>query len=162
MAAQFVDQTIEIDATPGVVWQVLTSPAFTGLWVNAGWRQFLNTPASPLTSEWKLGSVVEWSKADGGVFVTGNVTALETERKLRFTVIDTSAPPLSGLSDEDGITFTLEPAGTGTRLNVRQGDFGKLEDGAKYHQMTETVWQRVLPKIKELAENSAAIKAATS
>jgi uncharacterized protein YndB with AHSA1/START domain len=151
----FVDQSVQINAPASTVWRVLTEPQFTVQWVNAGWQPFLQQPAGPLGSDWQLGSAVDWPYDSGEIYVTGEVTAVEPQRLLRFTVFDTKSarPPVT---EEDGITLTLSEREGGTLLAVRQGDFGKLDGGAKYQRMTNEVWQRVLPKIKELAEESTA------
>ena len=56
------------------------------------------------------------------------------------------------MTDEDGITYELTNKRGDTLLHVRQGDFSVIPNGEKYFEATEQVWDRVLPKIKELAE----------
>jgi uncharacterized protein YndB with AHSA1/START domain len=155
MAPLFVDEAIDINADAMTVWKVLTSPGTTAQWVNTGWAQHLDGPAGPIASDWRPGSPVEWRNHDGQPYVTGNVTAVEPGRLLRFTVfpVEGERPPAD---ETDGITFTLTERMGRTHLAVRQGDFAKVPDGENYHWMSVEVWARVLPKIKELAEKAGA------
>src|SRR5262249_27729520 len=41
-----------------------------------------------------------------------------------------------------------------TILHVLQGDFSVMPEGEKYCQMSEQIWDGVLPKMKELAESA--------
>src|SRR5947209_2887423 len=96
----FVKQSIEIQAPAAKVWQILTDSGLTRSWV----REFFGQDAE-LVSDWKLGSPVAWKVVrDGKTYVEGNVTALEPNKLLRYTVFDVRGerPPVS---DEDGITF---------------------------------------------------------
>ncbi len=85
----------------------------------------------------------------------GNVTRLEPEKLLRFTVFDARSSERPAATEEDGITFELLPHAVQTLPHVTQGDFSAMTDGEKYRQMSEEVWDRVLPRIKRLAEEPA-------
>src|SRR2546421_541794 len=104
-----------------------------------------------IESDWKPGSPVLWKGQGGSVIVEGNVTAVEPNRFLRFTVFDVRAerPPVT---DEDGITYQLTEHAGKTTLRLFQGDFSVMAEGEKYHRLSAEVWDRVLPKVKELAE----------
>lgn len=146
MTELFVKQSIEIDAPTSRVWDVLTKPEYNRQWIsNFGGLD------GEITSDWKIGSPVLWKGADGNTYVEGNVTAVESGKMLRFTVFDTRSerPPVT---DQDGITYTLSELNGHTVLSVKQGDFGKMTDGEKYYNATIGVWEKVLPKVKELAE----------
>ena len=39
-----------------------------------------------------------------------------------------------------------------TTLRLFQGDFSVMPEGEKYHRLSAEVWDRVLPKVKALAE----------
>ncbi len=84
MLKLFVDKTIEIDAPAFKVWDVLTRPEYTGQWA----PEFSGGAPLRIESEWRVGSPVLWKDQDGKVVVEGNVTALEPEKLLRFTVFD--------------------------------------------------------------------------
>jgi uncharacterized protein YndB with AHSA1/START domain len=94
---------------------------------------------------------VLWKGEDGNTAVEGNVTALEPNRYLRYTVSDTRSKTLN-MTDDDGIAYTLTGHNGKTTLRIRHGDFSKMDKGEHYHRMSEEVWDRVLPKIKSLAE----------
>ena len=103
-------------------------------------------------ADWKLGSPVLWTGQDGNVIVQGNVTALEPEKFLRFTVFDVRGekPPVT---DEDGITYELTEQDGKTLLKISQGDFSTMAEGEKYRDMSAEIWDRILAKVKELAED---------
>src|SRR5690242_6779758 len=136
----FVRQSIEIQAPAAKVWPVLTEREHTRVWV----REFFGQDAE-LVSDWKLGSPVQWKTvADGKTYVEGNVTAVEPNKLLRYTVFDVRGerPPVS---DEDGITFALAEQGGQTTLSLTQGDFGVMEDAERFYNASVELWERVLP-----------------
>lgn len=85
------------------------------------------------------------------MIVEGNVTALEPNTFLRFTVFDVRGekPPVK---EGDGITYQLTEHSGMTTLRLLQGDFSVMAEGEKYQQLSAEVWDRVLPKVKALAE----------
>jgi uncharacterized protein YndB with AHSA1/START domain len=147
MAKLFVEKTIEINAPVSKVWDALTSPELTSEWA----PEFLGGNEFHIESDWKPGSRVLWKDRDGNLVVEGNVTAVEPKTFLRFTVFDVRGekPPVT---EEDGITYKLAEQGSKTTLQLLQGDFSVMPDGEKYHRLSAEVWDRVLPKIKALAE----------
>ncbi len=147
MSKLFVDKTIEINASLSKVWEVLTKREYTCQWA----PKFNGGSPFYIESDWKSGNPVFWKDADGKVIVEGNVTALEPEKLLRFTVFDVRSekPPVT---EEDGITYQLSERNGKTILHALQGDFSAMADGEKYRDMSADVWERVLPEVKELAE----------
>ena len=147
MQKLFVEKTIEINAPASNVWEVLTRRGHTGEWAS----EFSGGAEFHIESDWKLGSPVLWKGQDGKVIVEGNVTALEPNRFLRFTVFDVRGekPPVT---EEDGITYELTEQTGKTTLRLLQGDFSVMAEGEKYHRLSAEAWDRVLPKVKELAE----------
>ncbi|MGM0876107.1 MAG: SRPBCC family protein [Bacillota bacterium] len=146
----FVDKTIEINAPITKVWDTLTKREFTDQWAlefSSGGPQFY------IESEWKPGSPVLWKGQDGTVIVEGNVTALEQNKLLRFTVFDVRSAERPPVTEEDGITFQLFEEKGKTTLHILQGDFSVMTDGEKYRNLSADIWDKVLPKVKELAEN---------
>ena len=144
----FVDKSIEIDAPAHVVWDALTRAENTRHWVS----NFGGTDGK-IVSDWKMGSPVLWKRKDGSVIVEGNVTALDPNKLLRFTVFDVRSKERPPVTEEDGITYQLTPKGSKTILRVRQGDFSVMPEGAKYRDMSAEIWDRVLLNVKELAES---------
>jgi uncharacterized protein YndB with AHSA1/START domain len=144
-----VAKSIAIDASAEQVWRVLTSPELTSQWaVEFG-------ASGPIESTWRLGSPVLWRNAQGEVYVFGRVTALEPGKLLAFTVCSTQAEmrPTSG-RDEDEIaqTYTLSSRGARTVLTATHGDFAQLAGGEQIFPRVVELWDRLLPKIQELAE----------
>ena len=138
MEKLFVNKTIEINAPASKVWDALTRREYTDQWA----LEFTGGAEFHIESGWKLGSTVLWTGQDGSVVVEGNVTALEPQKFLRFTVFDVRGvkPPVT---EEDGITYELTEQDGKTMLKITQGDFSAMAEGEKY---------RVLLKVKGLAE----------
>jgi len=152
MKKLYVERSIEIDASPSRVWEVLTKPQFTQKWAG----EF--GAAGPIDSNWTLGSMVLWRNAKGEVYVRGNVTAVSPLKLLRFTVCDVFNPalrPTSGLAEHE-ITQSYSLAGDreNTILSTSHGDFGQLATGAILYPLVLQLWDRLLPKIKGLAEGT--------
>ena len=147
MPKLFVEKTIEINAPAAKVWDVLTRREYTGEWE----PEFAGGAEFAIESDWKPGSPVLWKDQNGNVIVEGNVTAVEPNRFLRFSVFDVRGerPPVT---EEDGITYELTERNGKTTLRLLQGDFSMMVEGEKYQRLSAEVWDRVLPKIKELAE----------
>ena len=147
MEKLFVEKSIKINAPASRVWDALTRPEFTDQWA----LEFSGGAEFHIESDWKLGSPVLWKGQDGSMIVQGNVTALEPNKFLRFTVFDVRGekPPVT---EEDGITYELTEQNGKTMLRLSQGDFSVMAEGEKYHRLSAEVWDRVLPKVKELAE----------
>src|SRR5947209_5916927 len=147
MEKLFVEKSIKINAPASRVWDALTRPEFTDQWA----LEFSGGAEFHIESDWKLGSPVLWTGQDGSVIVQGNVTALEPQKFLRFTAFDVRGekPPVT---DEDGITYELTEQNGKTLLKVSQGDFSTMAEGEKYRDMSAEIWDRVLAKVKALAE----------
>ena len=147
MSKLFVDKSIEIDAPVSKVWEVLTARRYTSNWA----PEFSGGSPLLIESDWKLGNPVVWKDAEDRTIVEGTVTALDPPKLLRFTVFDVRSerPPVK---EEDGITFELSEKDDKTRLHVLQGDFSAMPDGEKYRDLSAEIWDRVLLKVKELAE----------
>jgi len=149
MSKLFVDQSIEINAPASNVWRVLTERASTAKWAN----EFSGGSPFHIESDWNPGSPVLWKDSEGKTIVEGNVSALQPQKLLRFTVFDVRSekPPVT---EEDGITYQLSEENGKIILHVLQGDFSAIPEGEKYRDMSADVWARVLPKVKELAEST--------
>jgi uncharacterized protein YndB with AHSA1/START domain len=148
MPRLYVDKTTEINAVASRVWDVLTSRKYTDQWA----PEFSGGDAAfHIESDWTLDSSVHWKDRKGRVLVEGAVTACVPARLLRFTVFDTSRPrPPAGA--EDGITYKLTERDGRTVLWVSQGDFSSMPDGVRYRDLSGEIWDRVLAKVKRLAE----------
>ncbi len=147
MEKLFVNKTIEINPPATKDWNALTRREYTDQWA----LEFTGGAEFHIESDWKLGSPVLWTRQDGSVIVQGNVTALEPQKFLRFTVFDVRGekPPVT---EEDGITYELTEQNGRTLLRISQGDFSAMTDGEKYRNLSAEIWDRVLLKVKALAE----------
>jgi uncharacterized protein YndB with AHSA1/START domain len=158
MPKLFVDKKITINAPAPKVWNALTKRENTDAWA----REFSSGgPQFHLESAWELGAPVLWKGEDGNTVVKGTVTALEPNKLLRFTVFDVRHADAPQLTEDDGITCELKKAKGKTTLRVLQGDFSAMEEGEKYRNLSAEIWDRVLPKIKEIAEAPAEEKERT-
>jgi uncharacterized protein YndB with AHSA1/START domain len=153
MAKLFVDKVVGIKAPASKVWGTLTLRENTDQWAH----EFSSGgPRFHLESDWQLGSPVLWKGEDGTVIVRGNVTALEQDALLRFTVFDVRSAEDPPVTAEDGITFALSEKRGQTRLQLRHGDFSVYREGKTYHELSAQIWDRVLKKVKQLAEHNVA------
>lgn len=147
----FVDKTIEINAPAFKVWDAITKSENTNEWAS----EFSSGgPEFHIKSTWELGSPVLWKGQDGTVIVEGNVTAVQENKLLRFTVFDVRSPERPAVTDIDGITFELAEGNGKTTLHILQGDFSVMTDGEKYRDLSAEIWDKVLPKIKQLSEKN--------
>jgi uncharacterized protein YndB with AHSA1/START domain len=152
MKKLYVDKTIEINAPVSHVWNTITKREYTDQWAlefSSGGPQF------HIESDWKPGSHVLWKGEDGTVVVEGNVTALELNKLLRYTVFDVRSPERPPVTEEDGITFQLREENGKTTLHILHGDFSVMTDGEKYRDLSAEIWDKVLLKIKELSEDDS-------
>ena len=148
MPRLFVEKSIEINASASRVWDALTKLENTDEWA---FEFSSGGPKFHIESNWELGSPVLWKGQDSKVCVEGNVTALEPNKLLRFTVFD-ARDEKKHLTEEDGMTFKLTEQNGKTILQISQGDYSIMAEGEKYQRITAETWDRVLPKIKMLAE----------
>jgi uncharacterized protein YndB with AHSA1/START domain len=149
MSKILVDKSIEINAPISKVWQVLTDPDYTAEWAT----EFNGEEPFHIESDWKLGSPVFWKDKNGKTVVEGNVTVLEPEKRLRFTVFDVRGqrPPVT---EEDGITFQFSEKDRKTTLHVLQGDFSAMPEGEQFRDRSAEIWEHVLLRVKGLAERT--------
>ena len=109
-----IERTIEVAHPPGQVWAALTTAEGLGTWFGNEATGDLR-PGGPARMTWANGSTVEM-----------RVERVEEPTVFSFTW------PIYGLPEDDPrrtyVEFTLEPAGTGTRLTVVETGFAQLPD----------------------------------
>ncbi|MEH7124647.1 SRPBCC domain-containing protein [Bacillus sp. JJ1773] len=127
----------------------ITLPKNTKQWAS---KFSSGDPEFHIESDWRLHSPVLWKGQDGTVIVEGNVTTVEENKLLRFTVFDVRSEERPKVTEEDGITFQLSEESGITSLRILQGDFSVITDGKKYRDLSAEIWDNVLPKIKGIAE----------
>ena len=110
-----IERTVEIAHPPGRVWTALTTAEGLGAWFGDEATIDLR-PGGSARMSWNHGFTVE----------------MRVERVEEPTVFGYTWQ-ISGLPDDDPrrtyVEFTLEPAGTGTRLTVVETGFAQLPDG---------------------------------
>lgn len=141
----FTRQVIDIDAPPRAVWQMLTDPAQTK-------RYMFGCEAR---SDWKIGSTLHWVGEHQGkavTFVVGHVVTFEPGALLRYTTFD----PLGALEDAPRnyltLTAQLTPTARGTRLELSQGDFAKVDKGTERYEHSRQGGDSILHAMKAIAE----------
>ncbi len=134
--------SLAIDAPPGEVWRVLTTPELVREWA-AAYGQ-----GAAIRTSWRVGEPMAWKAADGAFRAKGAVAALEPERLLRFDYEADLVTERRSFSD----TFELEPDGHTTRFRLTTGPLTRA-DVAALKGPTE----QAAREIKSLAEESAEI-----
>ena len=147
MAEMIVRDSIDIDAPPARLWEVLIKPDYT--------RQYMF--GCDAVSDWQAGSPLVWRGAqDGKVYVKGTIVEIDPDRLLQYTTFSPDAFDHYEDKPENYTTVTLEltPLEGATRLSVSQGDFARIASGELRFTHTVNSWQTVLKQIKEIAERS--------
>lgn len=144
----FIRNTIDIQASPAVVWDMLVNPEQTKKYMFG----------CETVSDWKVGSPLLWRGVHEGkemVFVKGNIVKIEPNRLLVYTVFD----PFSTMPDIPEnyleITYELIPEKGGTTLKVSQGDYKKVAEGERRYNESYNHgegWNPLLVQIKALIE----------
>jgi uncharacterized protein YndB with AHSA1/START domain len=146
LARPLVARTAVTIAAPAeAVWGVLTTIASIAEW-------------DDLPDEWEgdrlaLGSSLVWRRVDGG-FTRLTVADFEPERHLRLSLYG-STWPLPPSAYGVGYSYSLEAAGTGTRLGIEIGDFAELSHGEDFQEAARDFADAAALKIKELAERTS-------
>ena len=144
MPESTIRKKIEIGAPVETLWKVLTKNEFI--------KQYMfNCYAE---TDWKPGSPLLWKGAtDGKVYVKGRVVAVEPPHRMEYTCLDPNSTIPDVPANYLTMTYILrERDGSGSTLEVIQGDFTKVEDGERRYQDSLQGDDAVLIGIKNLAE----------
>jgi len=130
--------SIEIAATSDRVWDALTSPDAI--------RQFMF--GAEVSGDWSVGSIVTFSGSWEGTSYEdkGRVTAAAHPRYLAFDFWSALSGRPDTPENRQPVAYTLEPAATGTKLTVTQGN-NPSEEAAK---QAEGNWQQTLETLRTL------------
>lgn len=136
--------SIAIKAPQSKVWDALINPEMT--------QQYM-FGCVPIT-DWKVGNPLIWrGLADGVDYVIGEVVAFEPEALLSTTTFN----PHIGHADvpENYLTgeYHLSHVDGVTTIDIVQGDFAKVENGAKRYEEARGAWDVALQKLKDLLES---------
>jgi uncharacterized protein YndB with AHSA1/START domain len=147
MTKLIAEKSIEIAAPAAKVWAVLTQRS-------SEWSDLFGAKG-PVESDWKVGSDVLWRNADGVVYVTGRILDAQPSKLLRFSVRSTQREmqPVSGRAEDDITqTYALAEHGGRATLSTAHGDFVNLANGPQIYPHVVEGWDRILARLKELAE----------
>ncbi|MGZ5189766.1 MAG: SRPBCC domain-containing protein [Flavisolibacter sp.] len=136
-----VDKSIEINAKPAQVWEVLTHPQHTKQWAEA----FM--PGIYVESDWEKGNEVMWKGADGNTFVKGIVLTNEKEKVLDIGFYDDPTMSDPGKIGKYRERFEFSEIPAGTNLKIHSGPVSK-QDSREHAGL----WDGAMNRIKEIAE----------
>ena len=144
-----VKNSITINASPEIVWNVLTHPSQTKKYMFG----------CETVSEWKKGSELLWRGSYEGkemVFVKGRISEIRKPEFLAYTAFD---PNNTGMQDVPEnyltVTYDLRKQNEQTVLTVTQGDYNTVAEGEKRYKEALNNgegWNPILVQIKKIAE----------
>ncbi len=141
----FTRYTVDIDASPAAVWAMLTDPQLT--------KQYMF--GCEAVTDWRVGSPLQWKGQYEGrdmVFVVGHVVTFEPYTRLAYTTFDPNGTLEDSPRNYVTMTCTLTPRPGGTRLELTQGDFATVDQGAKRFADAKQGGSDILEKMKAVAE----------
>ena len=141
-----IENEILIDAPVETVWDLLTNPEKTKLYMYG----------CEVVCDWKLGDEMLWrGSTDDIIYVKGKLVDYEEGTQLAYTVIDPNGDYPDIPENYLTVTYQLEEQNDKTHLSVSQGDYSQVADGEKRYNDSAQAggWQSVLEKIKEIAES---------
>lgn len=144
----YVQQSIDIKASPQTVWQVLTDSELSRQWIAAWW------PEVTLKSDWERGSSVIWEMPGGAVGAEGEVTLLKKDPDPMSILEFTFRVNYQGAVKQEKVKYFISREKDHTKLTVIVGNFGDTPEHEQCYPGAEEAWKRSLPKIRELAEKN--------
>lgn len=148
MSELFIQNTIQINASAAIVWDILTNPEKTKIYMFG----------CEALSNWNPGDELIWKGNYEGkdvVFVIGNIVAIEPNKKLIYTTFDPNSAIENIPSNYLFVTYVLKEENKVTILKVTQGDYNKVAEGERRYQESFNNgegWNPILVAIKKLAE----------
>ena len=149
-----IERELHIDASPDVVFEVLSNPEHVKDWWSA------ETEFAAAGGE---SGVLRWRDDDTGEVQTAPFTIVEVDRPRLFSfrwTYDDGA--VAGPANSLLVTFELEPSGEGTTLRFRETGYREhgweaavLESVYNDHRQG---WDFYLPRVAETAQRLAALR----
>ena len=149
MKLLILTNTIEIEAPITEVWDVLTNPQKTAIYMYG----------CKAVSNWQIGSDLFWQANHEGkdmVFVKGKIVDIKAPHLLIYSTFD----PNSSIEDIPAnylhVTYTLTAENEKTILTVSQGDYATVAEGERRYQEglnNGQGWNPILLEIKKLAQS---------
>ena len=150
MKEMTIKNTIEINAAASEVWDALTNPEKTKIYMFG----------SETVSDWKVGSELLWKGSYEDkemIFVKGHIEKINPTTELVYSTFD----PNSSMEDIPEnylhVTYELSENNGITTLQVTQGDYSKVADGKRRYQEglnNGEGWNPILVEIKKLVESN--------
>ncbi len=143
-----VENSIRIAAPAAKVWEVLVNSEHT--------KKYMFGCSAD--SDWQVGSPLLWRMTHEGqeiIPVKGTILEIEPNQRLKYTVIDPSAPYPDIPENYLNVTYQLEEGEGGTKLTVTQDGFEGAAEGEKRYNDVSNYgegWNPILVQIKEIAE----------
>lgn len=147
---KFIVNTIEIQATPEAVWDVLVNPEKTKIYMFG----------CATVSDWQEGSTLLWQGSYEGkemVFVKGFIIKIEAPYLLEYSVFDPNSTMEDVVANYLHVTYKLAANGNTTLLTVTQGDYTTVADGERRFNESYNNgegWNPILQAIKQLVEQA--------
>lgn len=145
-----VKSTITINAPSSQVWDVLTNPEKTKIYMFD----------CETVSDWNVGSELLWEGEYEGkkmVFVKGKIVNIEPNKLLKYTVIDPFAAYPDIPENYLNVTYELTEQDGQTTLIVVQDGFETAAEGEKRYKDVYNNgegWNPILVGIKKVAESN--------
>jgi len=148
MEKKIVSNQVSIHGTLAQVWDMLTNPAKTKLYMFG----------CETVTDWKPGSELLWRGIYEGkemVFVKGFVIEIIPGKLLRYSVIDPNAAYPHTPENHLNVTYALTEENDQVTLTVSQDGFETAADGDKRYEEVYNKgegWNPILQEIKKLVE----------
>ncbi|WP_409416344.1 SRPBCC domain-containing protein [Flavobacterium sp. PS2] len=145
-----VNNSIEINAPADKVWDALTNPEKTKVYMFG----------CEALSDWEVGSELLWQANYEGqdlVFVKGHIVSIEPNKKLIYSTFDPNSTIPDIPENYLNVTYELADNNGKTILNVSQGDYSTVADGQRrYCEALNNGegWNPILVEIKKLIEEN--------
>lgn len=146
---KYIVNTIDIKTSAAEVWDTLTNPEKTKIYMFG----------CETVSDWKIGSPLLWRGSYEGnemVFVTGFIVAIEPYQTLTYSVFDPNSAMEDKLENYLNVTYDLKESNGTTTLTVTQGDYTAVAEGEKRYLEAYNSgegWNSILVEIKKLVES---------
>lgn len=148
MKEMTIKNTIEINASMATVWDALTNPEKTKVYMFG----------CETVSEWTPGSELLWKGNYEGtemIFVKGFIIEIVPMTKLVYSVFAPNSTMEDVLANYLNVSYELNEKNGVTTLNVTQGDYSKVAEGDRRYQESWNNgegWNPILVEIKKMVE----------
>lgn len=148
MKEMTIKNTIEINASMATVWDALTNPEKTKVYMFG----------CETVSEWTPGSELLWKGNYEGtemIFVKGFIIEIVPMTKLVYSVFAPNSTMEDVLANYLNVSYELNEKNGVATLNVTQGDYSKVAEGDRRYQESWNNgegWNPILVEIKKMVE----------